>query len=315
MTRAREIRVVEVGPRDGLQNERAILPVESRIALIRSLAAAGIETIEAGSFVSAERVPQMAGSEAVLQGVSASSPEMSGLRLPVLVPNRRGLADAVAAGARDIAVFAAASETFSRKNLNRGIAKSLAEYEGVITDALAAGISVRGYISCVLGCPFEGAVPTAKVVAVAEALLAMGCIEVALGDTIGIGTPDRARALVSEVARAVGAAQVALHFHDTYGQALANVLACLDLGIGTVDSAVAGLGGCPFAPGGSGNLATEDLLFMLEGLGFDTGIDIDAVAQAGRAVCEEIGTPSRSRAGVALAPPRNDPEGACSTPA
>jgi hydroxymethylglutaryl-CoA lyase len=314
MTRAREIRIVEVGPRDGLQNERAVLPVASRIALIRSLAAAGLETIEAGSFVSAERVPQMAESDAVLQGASAVS-ATTGARLPVLVPNRRGLADAVAAGARDIAVFAAASETFSRRNLNRSIAQSLADYGEVIADALAAGIAVRGYVSCVLGCPFEGAVPTARVVAVAEALCGMGCTEVALGDTIGIGTPDRARALVAEVARAVGATQVALHFHDTYGQALANVLACLELGIATVDSAVAGLGGCPFAPGGSGNLATEDLVFMLEGLGIETGIDIDAVAQAGRAVCEEIGTPSRSRAGIALAPPMNNHEGACSTPA
>jgi isopropylmalate/homocitrate/citramalate synthase len=314
MTRVREIRIVEVGPRDGLQNERAVLPVASRIALIRSLAAAGLETIEAGSFVSAERVPQMAESDAVLQGASAVS-GTTGARLPVLVPNRRGLADAVAAGARDIAVFAAASETFSRRNLNRSIAQSLADYGEVIADALAAGIAVRGYVSCVLGCPFEGAVPTARVVAVAEALCGMGCTEVALGDTIGIGTPDRARALVAEVARAVGATQVALHFHDTYGQALANVLACLELGIATVDSAVAGLGGCPFAPGGSGNLATEDLVFMLEGLGIETGIDIDAVAQAGRAVCEEIGTPSRSRAGVALAPPMNNHEGACSTPA
>jgi hydroxymethylglutaryl-CoA lyase len=314
MTRAREIRIVEVGPRDGLQNERAVLPVASRIALIRSLAAAGLETIEAGSFVSAERVPQMAESDAVLQGASAVS-GTTGARLPVLVPNRRGLADAVAAGARDIAVFAAASETFSRRNLNRSIAQSLADYGEVIADALAAGIAVRGYVSCVLGCPFEGAVPTARVVAVAEALCGMGCTEVALGDTIGIGTPDRARALVAEVARAVGATQVALHFHDTYGQALANVLACLELGIATVDSAVAGLGGCPFAPGGSGNLATEDLVFMLEGLGIETGIDIDAVAQAGRAVCEEIGTPSRSRAGIALAPPMNNHEGACSTPA
>jgi isopropylmalate/homocitrate/citramalate synthase len=314
MTRAREIRVVEVGPRDGLQNERAVLPVASRIALIRSLAEAGLETIEAGSFVSAGRVPQMAGSDAVLQGASAAAASAA-LRLPVLVPNRRGLADAVAAGARDIAVFAAASETFSRKNLNRSIAQSLADYGEVVGDALAAGIAVRGYVSCVLGCPFEGAVPTARVVAVAEAFCGMGCTEVALGDTIGIGTPDRARALVAEVARAVGVPKVALHFHDTYGQALANVLACLDLGIATVDSAVAGLGGCPFAPGGSGNLATEDLVFMLEGLGVETGIDIDAVAQTGRAVCAEIGAASRSRAGIALAPPIKDREGACSTPA
>lgn len=310
MSRSREIRIVEVGPRDGLQNERNVASIAARIALIDGLAEAGLATIEAGSFVSPARVPQMAGTDEVLRGL-----DLQGVRLPVLVPNRRGLAAAKGAGAEDIAVFAAASDTFSRRNLGKGIADSLAEYGDVVAEARRSGMAVRGYVSCALGCPYEGTVPVAKVVAVAEALAAMGCEEVALGDTIGVGTPDRARVMTDAVAQAIGTRLVAVHFHDTYGQALANVLACLDIGIGTVDSAVSGLGGCPFAAGASGNLATEDLVFMLEGLGVDTGVDLEAVAAAGRSICAAIGASPRSRTAIALSARARTQEGSCSTQA
>jgi hydroxymethylglutaryl-CoA lyase len=251
----------------------------------------------------------MAGTGDVLK---AALPGLHDVALPVLVPNARGLADAKAAGARAIAVFAAASETFSRANIGRGIDDSIAEYRAVVRDALASGLTVRGYVSCALGCPYEGAVPVAKVVSVASALAAMGCAEVSLGDTIGVGTPDRARAMASVVARAIGVSRVAIHFHDTYGQALANVLACLDLGIATVDSAAAGLGGCPYAPGASGNLATEDLLYMLDGLGVRTGVDIGKVAAAGAAVCVALGTVPRSRAALALSSRIDPTDESCS---
>jgi hydroxymethylglutaryl-CoA lyase len=297
VTQAPSVKVVEVGPRDGLQNEAGVVPVATRVAFIAALAAAGLRTIEVGSFVSERRVPQMANTAAVLKGLSLGS-EVS---LPVLVPNARGLADAKAAGARTIAIFAAASETFSQKNIGRGIDHSLADYRGVTRDALAAGIAVRGYVSCALGCPYEGHVPVAKVVSVAAALAEMGCFEVSLGDTIGVGTADKAKAMAAAVVAEIGAARSALHFHDTYGQALANVLACLDLGIATVDSAAAGLGGCPYAPGASGNLATEDLIYMLDGLGVRTGVDVERVAAAGVAICKTLGIASRSRAAQALA--------------
>jgi len=297
MTRAAAIRIIEVGPRDGLQNESAIVSPKARIEMIEALASAGLKSIEAGSFVSPAKVPQMADTGQVLVGLASRSD----LRLPVLVPNARGLAVAMAAGARDIAIFAAASETFSRRNINRSIDESLAEYRSVAAEALAAGISVRGYVSCVLGCPYEGRIAVASVVRVASALAAMGCEQVSLGDTIGVGTPDRARAMTSAVALEIGMSRVALHFHDTYGQALANVLACLDLGVSAVDASVAGLGGCPYAPGASGNLATEDLVYMLEGLGIATGIDLDKLAAAGAIACAALGTSSRSRAALALA--------------
>jgi len=296
MSRLRSIHIVEVGPRDGLQNEARILPAARRIDLIHELAAAGLRTIEAGSFVSPKHVPQMADTAAVLAGLSLL-PEM---RLPVLVPNGRGFADALAAKAGSIAVFAAASECFSRHNIGRGIAQSLADYRPIIAEARAKGLWVRGYVSCVLGCPYEGSVPLSRVVDVATRLADMGCEEISLGDTIGVGTPDAARAVVSAVAGEIGIGRVALHFHDTYGQALANVLACLDLGVTTVDTAVAGLGGCPYAPGASGNLATEDLVYMLAGLGVETGVDLKRLTMAGRAVCSVLGTRPRSRAAQAL---------------
>jgi hydroxymethylglutaryl-CoA lyase len=233
----------------------------------------------------------------------------------VLVPNSEGLAAARVAGARDIAVFAAASESFSRTNLNRSIADSLALYRTVVVDALALGMDVRGYVSCALGCPFEGPVKIPAVVKVAVALADMGCLEVSLGDTIGVGTPDLARAMVAAVAAEIGSDRVALHFHDTYGQALANVLACLDLGVASVDAAVAGLGGCPFAPGASGNLATEDLVYMLHGLGLETGVDLPRLAEAGRMICGALGTTPRSHAAQGLLAHEGRKERPCSMPA
>jgi hydroxymethylglutaryl-CoA lyase len=308
VTRPTDVHIVEVAPRDGLQNERAVLPVAIRVAFIEALAAAGLRTIEAGSFVSPRRVPQMAATADVLKGLSLAQ----SVSLPALVPNARGLADARAAGAKTIAVFAAASETFSRQNIGRGIEESLTDYGAVARDALSSGMAVRGYVSCVLGCPYEGKVPVSRVVSVASALADMGCYEISLGDTIGVGTPDRARTMAAAVAEEIGVARVALHFHDTYGQALANVLACLDLGIATVDASAAGLGGCPYAPGASGNLATEDLLYMLDGLGVRTGVDIGKVAAAGAMVCTALGVPSRSRAAQALASRTEAVEDACS---
>ena len=310
MSRPSAIRIVEVGPRDGLQNEAMALPVATRIAFIEALAAAGLRTIEAGSFVSPKRVPQMADTDAVLAGLSLTPT----IGLPVLVPNAQGFAAARAAGARSIAVFAAASETFSRKNINRGTAECLRDYRPIVIQARLEGLAVRGYVSCVLGCPYEGVVPVRSVVSVAAALADMGCQEVSLGDTIGVGTPDAARAMTAAVAAEIGTNRVALHFHDPYGQALANVLACLDLGVASVDTAAAGLGGCPFAPGASGNLATEDLVFMLEGLGVETGVDLERLAVAGAAVCEALGTVPRSRTALALAARIVGEEPSCSMP-
>lgn len=298
MSQTSRVEIFEVGPRDGLQNESRVLPVETRIALVRDLAAAGLRTVEAGSFVSPRNLPQMAETAEVLAGLSFLAGQV---HLPVLVPNARGFADALAAKAKYIAVFAAASESFSRRNINRSIEESLAEYRPIVTEARAKGLKVRGYVSCVLGCPYEGRVPVSAVVSVATALAAMGCEEISLGDTIGVGTPDAARAMTAAVAGEIGIRRTAVHFHDTYGQALANVLACLELGVTVVDASVAGLGGCPYAPGASGNLATEDLVYMLDGLGVETGVDLDRVAAAGRAVCAALGSAPRSRTGQALA--------------
>lgn len=291
------VTVVEVGPRDGLQSEPLPVPVEARVALVEALASAGLPVVEAGAFVSPRWVPQMTGSGDVLRAVR----RRRGTRYPVLVPNLQGLEAALAAGADEVAVFAAASETFSQKNINSSIADSLDRFRPVAARAAEHGVRVRGYVSCVAGCPYEGAVPAAAVVHVATALVAMGCFEVSLGDTIGTGTPRMMAALLREIAAEVPLARLAIHAHDTYGQALANVLACLDLGVAVVDSAVAGLGGCPYATGAAGNLATEDLVYMLDGLGVRHGIDLDAVTRAGEAICVTLGRPSRSRAAIALA--------------
>ena len=285
------LRIVEVGPRDGLQNEKLALGTADRVAFVGALAEAGLSTIEVGSFVSPRRVPQMAGSDAVLRGVT----HRHGIRLPVLVPNRVGMERAIEAGAREVALFVSASETFSRANINCSIAESFVRAEPVFALARERGIAVRGYVSCVLGCPYEGEIAVAAVAALAERLVEQGCYEVSLGDTIGVGTPRRARGLVEAVARGVPTDRLALHFHDTHGQALANVLACLELGIGVVDSAAGGLGGCPYAPGASGNLATEDLVYMLDGMGIASGVDLERLLRATALVAARLGVAPRSR--------------------
>jgi isopropylmalate/homocitrate/citramalate synthase len=291
------VRIVEVGPRDGLQNEKAVVPTEVKVELVDRLSAAGLPAVEAGAFVSPKWVPQMADGAAVLAGIR----RRPGTDYPVLVPNEKGLEAALAAGAREVAVFGAASESFSRKNINCSIAESLDRFRPVVERALAAGVKVRGYVSCVLGCPYEGEVAPSKVAEVTAALAAMGCYEVSLGDTIGVGTPLKARAMVEAVAGLVPVERLALHFHDTYGQALANVLACLETGVAVVDSSVAGLGGCPYAKGASGNVATEDVLYMLHGMGIATGADLDAVAATGAWISGRLGRDTASRVGRALA--------------
>lgn len=285
------VRIVEVGPRDGLQNEASALPVEARIAFIEALAEAGLRTIEAGSFVSPRWVPQMAGTAEVLQGLRPRTD----VAYPVLVPNMTGFEAARAAGATEVAVFGAASESFSRHNINCSIAESLDRFRPVCGAALAAGLRVRGYVSCVLGCPYEGEVAPSAVARVASELAALGCYEVSLGDTIGVGTPRKARAMLDAVARQVPMPALAVHFHDTYGQALANILACLEAGVAVVDSAAAGLGGCPYAAGASGNVATEDLVYMLDGMGVHTGVQLGRVLAAGRLVSAALGRRPNSK--------------------
>ncbi len=290
------VTLVEVGPRDGLQNEPDPVPTEVKITLIDRLADCGLPVIEAASFVSPKRVPQMADAARVMAGIA----RRPGVRYPVLTPNMRGFEAALAAGAEEIAVFGAASETFSRRNINCGIDESLARFAPVCEAARARGLRVRGYVSCVLGCPYEGAVAPEAVARVARALLDLGCDEISLGDTIGVGTPGRARAMVEAVAALVPIERLAAHFHDTYGQALANILAVLEIGVSVIDSAVAGLGGCPYAPGATGNVASEDVLYMLDGLGIETGVDLDALARAGWFICDALGRPPASRVSRAL---------------
>ena len=297
MTRPERVTVVEVGPRDGLQNESGEISVASKVRLIRALAEAGLPVVEAGAFVSPKWVPQMAGSAEVLAELPLDGPT----RFPVLVPNDTGLARALDAGAAEIAVFGAASETFSQRNINCSIQESLGRFAPVIAEAKRRGIRVRGYVSCVLGCPYEGPVSPYRVADIARDLVELGCDEISLGDTIGVGTPDAAAKMLDTVAQGVAMERLAVHFHDTYGQALANVFACLDRGVRTVDSAVAGLGGCPYAQGASGNLATEDLLYLLHGLGIETGVDLDAVAAAGREISAELGRAPASKVARALA--------------
>lgn len=293
----KRVKLVEVGPRDGLQNEPGQVPTETKVELIDRLSSTGLEAVEAGSFVSPRWVPQMADSSEVMERIE----RRAGVRYPVLVPNLRGLERALAAGAEEVAVFGAASETFSRKNINCGIQESLERFEPVVDAARANGVRVRGYVSCVLGCPYEGPVAPAAVADVAARLHAMGCYEVSLGDTIGVGTPGAAEAMVEAVSERVPRDTLAAHFHDTYGQALANLLAVMQRGVAVIDSAVAGLGGCPYAPGASGNVATEDVLYMLDGLGVETGVDLAAVAEAGRFVCDALGRKPASRVSLAMA--------------
>lgn len=292
-----DIRLVEVGPRDGLQNEKTLVPLATKVELVNRLSATGLSVVEAGAFVSPKWVPQMADSADLMQAIT----RRPGVTYPVLVPNEKGLEAALAVGATEIAVFGAASEAFSQKNINCSIAESLERFRPVIDRAKLAGVKVRGYVSCVLGCPYEGAVDPGKVADVAARLMAMGCYEVSLGDTIGVGNARAARYMLKRVAEDVPMGRIALHFHDTYGQALANILACVELGARVFDGAVAGLGGCPYAKGASGNVATEDVLYMLNGMGLSTGVDLDALAAIGEWISRELGRPNGSKAGRALA--------------
>jgi len=291
------VRIVEVGPRDGLQNEPTIVSTEAKVALIEALVAAGLKTVEVGSFVSPRWVPQMADTPQVLARLSPAP----GVSFPVLVPNLKGMEAAMASGAKEVAIFAAASESFSQRNINCSIAESLERFRPVAEMAADAGVRLRGYVSCVLGCPYEGEVAVGQVVSMAARLRDLGCYEVSLGDTIGVGTPWKAKAMVRAVAAEVPLGQIAVHFHDTYGQALPNILSCIEQGVGVVDSSVAGLGGCPYAKGASGNVATEDVVFMLNGMGIETGVDLDRLAAAGRAITAVLGRPSQSKVANALA--------------
>ena len=290
---APDVRIVEVGPRDGLQNEKTIVPAATKIALIDQLTACGFSVVEATSFVSPKWIPQLADAEQVLPAITRKD----GVQYPVLVPNERGLERAIAAGACEIAVFTAASDAFNLRNINCDITESLRRIEPVIATAKAHDISVRGYVSTVLGCPYQGEVAVADVVRVTRALHDMGCHEVSLGDTIGVGTPTRARAMLEACAAEVPMHSLAVHFHDTYGQALANVLACLEAGVRVVDSSVGGLGGCPYAKGASGNLASEDLIYMLNGLGLTTGVDLDAVCETAIWISAVLGRKPASKLG------------------
>jgi hydroxymethylglutaryl-CoA lyase len=294
---AEHVTIVEVGPRDGLQNEPAAVRVEVRVELVRQLALAGLRNIEVGSFVSPRRIPQMAGTADLMRAL----PQADGVVYSVLVPNEQGARQAVELPIGEIAVFASASETFSQRNVNCSIGESFDRFVPVMELAAAHSIPVRGYVSCVLGCPYEGKVPVQSVVDVSRRLAALGCREISLGDTIGVGTPREASDMIRAVASELPVGALAVHFHDTRGQALANILACLEDGVRTIDSSVAGLGGCPYAPGASGNVATEDLIYMLDGLGMATGVDLSAAAAAGDFISRHLGRPTASKVAQVLA--------------
>lgn len=285
------VKMVEVGARDGLQNEATPVPADVKIQLINQLSDTGLPVIEATSFVSPKWVPQMGDNAEVMAGIQ----RRDGVCYPVLTPNMRGFESALAANVEEVAVFGAASESFSQKNINCSIDESLARFEPVCNAAQENNIRVRGYVSCVLGCPYEGDITPEAVARVAARLIDMGCYEISLGDTIGIGTPEKARAMIQAVAAAVPVEKLAVHFHDTYGQALANLYAALTEGIAVIDSSVAGLGGCPYAKGASGNVASEDVLYMLNGLGIKTGVDLDKLIQAGQYISDFLQRPSGSK--------------------
>lgn len=279
-----EVSLIEVGPRDGLQNESAPLATEDKVTLVEDLVKAGLRYVETGSFVNPRWIPQMADSGDVFQRIA----RVSGVTYAALTPNLKGFERAMEAGASEVAVFAAASESFSQRNINCSISESIERFRPVMDAAKAAGIAVRGYVSCVLGCPYEGEIQASAVLSVCQELLALGCYEVSLGDTIGTGTPGSMDSLLSTLIPALGAGKLALHCHNSYGQALANILVGLQHGIMRIDSSVAGLGGCPYATGASGNVATEDVVYMLQGLGIKTGVDLDALITAGNAVCNKL---------------------------
>ncbi len=291
------VRLVEVGPRDGLQNEKTEVPTAIKIELIDRLSATGLSTIEVTSFVSPKWVPQMADAAEVYAGIHPRP----GVHYPVLVPNEKGYQRARRAGVKEIAVFAAASEAFSQNNIHASIDESIDRFQPVMEQARADGVTVRGYVSTVLGCPYQGEVPLRDVVRVAQRLHELGCYEISLGDTIGIGTPTQARTMLRAVAEFIPIDALAVHFHDTYGQALANILACLEEGVTVIDSAVSGAGGCPYAPGASGNVASEDVVYMLHGMGISTGIDLPKLVATGHWLATQLGRETGSRVGKVLA--------------
>src|SRR5579864_1515753 len=290
------VRIIEMGPRDGLQNEKTTVSVEDRIDFIEALVSAGLTTVEVGAFVSPKAIPQMANSDAVLRGVA----HLTGAEFHVLVPNEKGYDAARAAGAQVVSVFAAASEGFSRANINCTVAEAIERFKPVLARAKDDGVKVRGYISCVLGCPFDGEIKPKAVADLASTLWDLGCYEISLGDTIGVGTPMKAREMLRAVGSHIPMPKLAMHFHDTYGQALANLYAGMEEGVRVIDAAAGGLGGCPFAPGATGNVATEDVVYMLEGLGVATGVDMAKLVQATNEITRLIGRPPVSRVASAL---------------
>ena len=290
-----KIQIVEVGPRDGLQNEKEWVPTETKIFLIEKLADAGLTKIEATSFVSPKWVPQLKDAHEVFTGIK----RIAGVSYPVLTPNMKGFERALEADAKEIAVFSAASEAFSQKNTNCSIEESINRFRPVLEEAQKNNIQVRGYISCVLGCPYQGHVPVEDVINLAAKMIEMGCFQISLGDTIGAGTPVQAKSMVQKVAEKVPLSKLALHFHDTRGQALANIYACLELGITVIDASVAGLGGCPYAKGATGNVATEDVVFMLHGMDIETGIDLNKLIETGRFISGVLGRVPQSRVSAA----------------
>ncbi|KAJ2395003.1 hypothetical protein GGI05_001789 [Coemansia sp. RSA 2603] len=290
------VKIVEVGPRDGLQNEKKLISTDTKVSLINKLAEAGLSVVEATSFVSPKWVPQMGDAKQVMAGIERK-PNVS---YPVLTPNIKGLEGAIAAGAEEVAIFGAASESFSQKNINCSIAESIQRFAAVADAAKKSGLRIRGYVSCVAGCPYEGRISPQAVADVARDLVSLGCYEISLGDTIGVGRPREIQEMLNAVTRAVPVEQLAIHCHDTYGQALANIYAALEVGVRVVDSSVAGLGGCPYAKGATGNVATEDVVYMLEGNGFHTGVDLNRLVLVGEWISTELGRPTGSRVAHAL---------------
>ena len=291
-----KVNIVEVGPRDGLQNEKQVVPTEIKIELIDRLADAGLRVIEATSFVSPKWVPQMGDNAAVMQGIKRDPAAV----YPVLTPNLQGFDAAVQAGASEVAIFGAASESFSRKNINCSIAESLKRFEPILSSASALEIPVRGYVSCVVGCPYEGEIAPGQAAGIAKQLFDMGCYEISLGDTIGVGNPATIRRMIEACARVVPIARLAGHYHDTYGMAIANIYASLEMGMAIFDASVAGLGGCPYASGASGNVATEDVVYLMQGMGIETGVDLVKLAAIGDWISSAIDRPNGAKAGRAL---------------